>query len=152
MSIFVLLVLVLFWSAVVAIPCLFAYNAAMTGDTFLAASILFVALVLGASVAGGMSAVFGWEGTSKQSISAKGVEAMKNIIVKRKMDGEIAVVVHWDHFHVNRFSGKTINKAFTVKVLSGEREGNSYVWPVNLLHSCFEVVGTMSEEEATKAL
>ena len=75
---------------------------------------------------------------------------MKNIIVKRKLDGEIAVITHWDHFHVNRYTGSTMNRAFTIKVLSGNREGNSYVWPIGSLHGQFEVVG-MNSEETTKA-
>ena len=146
MSIFTVILLVLFWSAILSIPCVLAYNAAIAKEPTLAAAFLFILVVLGASVAGGMSVVFGWTGAFNQSINSQGVEAMKNIIVKKKLDGEVAVVTHWDHFHVNRFTGSVIHRAFTVKVLAGDREGNSYVWSVDSLHSMFEVVGVYSDE------
>ena len=149
MSLLFTFILILFWSAILSIPCLLAYNAAVAKEPTLAAFFLFVVIVLGATVAGGMDAVFGWEGTkstTKSINNSQGVEAMKNIIVKRKLDGEIAVITHWDHFHVNRFTGSVIHRAFTVKVLSGSREGNSYVWSLDSLHSMFEVVGQAGEE------
>ncbi len=152
MSFFIVLFLIFFWSAILAIPCIIAYNAAVAGEPTIAALFLFILVILGGTVAGSMSNMFGWEATTiiNQTKSAKGVEAMKNIIVKRKLDGEIAVITHWDHFHVNRYTGSTMNRSFTIKVLSGNREGNSYVWPIGSLHGQFEVVG-MNSEETTKA-
>lgn len=66
---------------------------------------------------------------------------MQNTIVSRILDGTKAVITHWDHFHVNRATGSTIARAFTIKYLSGDKEGNSYVWPISYLHSQFHVVG-----------
>ena len=66
---------------------------------------------------------------------------MQNTIVSRITDGHKAVITHWDHFHVNRATGSTINRAFTIKYLTGDKEGNSYVWPIGYLHSEFHIVG-----------
>lgn len=67
---------------------------------------------------------------------------MQNKIINRLLDGTKAVITHWDHFHINRATGSTINRAFTIKYISGVNEGKSYVWPVSCLHQHFQVVGT----------
>jgi len=67
---------------------------------------------------------------------------MQNTIVNRLLDGTKAVITHWDHFHVNRSTGSTINRAFTIKYLTGTNTGSSYVWPISCLHSHFQIVGT----------
>ncbi len=67
---------------------------------------------------------------------------MQNAIVNRILDGTKAVITHWDHFHVNRATGSTINRAFTIKYLTGASAGESYVWPISCLHSHFQIVGT----------
>ena len=66
---------------------------------------------------------------------------MQNIIVNRLLDGSKAVITHWDHFHVNRATGSTIHRAFTIKYLTGASAGNSYVWPISALHGHFHIVG-----------
>ena len=66
---------------------------------------------------------------------------MQNVIINHLLDGSKAVITHWDHFHVNRATGSTINRAFTIKYLTGANAGNSYVWPIGCLHQHFQVVG-----------
>ena len=73
---------------------------------------------------------------------------MTNRIIKRKMDGSLAVITHWKHFHVNRETGSIIHQAFTIKYLNGSNEGQSHVWSTYSLHSLFEIVG---HAEATNA-
>ena len=73
---------------------------------------------------------------------------MQNIIINRLLDGSKAVITHWDHFHVNRATGSTINRAFTIKYLTGTSEGQSFVWPVSCLHSHFQIVGTNEVADA----
>ena len=70
-----------------------------------------------------------------------GEHTMQNTIVSRIIDGHKAVITHWDHFFVNRATGSTIRRAFTIKYLTGENEGNSYVWPIRSLHQQFHIVG-----------
>ena len=66
---------------------------------------------------------------------------MQNTIINRLLDGSKAIITHWDHFYVNRATGSTINRAFTIKYLTGDKEGNSYVWPIGSLHQQFHIVG-----------
>ncbi len=66
---------------------------------------------------------------------------MQNTILNRLLDGSKAIITHWDHFHVNRSTGSTINRAFTIRYLDGNNEGHSYVWPCSALHSHFHIVG-----------
>ena len=66
---------------------------------------------------------------------------MQNVILTRILDGSKAVITHWDHFHVNRSTGSTINRAFTIRYLDGSSEGDSFVWPCSALHSHFHIVG-----------
>ena len=149
MSIFTIILLIVFWTALLTIPTVIAYNAAVAGEPTIAALFLLILVILGGTVAGTMSKMFDWETTTttnNQTKSAKGVEAMKNIIVKKQQTGEIAVITHWDHFHVDRFTGTTMTKAFTIKVLSGDREGNSYVWPMDILHDVFDIVGQLDAQ------
>ena len=70
-----------------------------------------------------------------------GERTMQNTIVSRIIDGHKAVITHWDHFHVDRATGSTITRAFTIKYLTGDKEGNSYVWPIRSLHQQFHIVG-----------
>ena len=46
---------------------------------------------------------------------------MQNVIINHLLDGSKAVITHWDHFHVNRATGSTINRAFTIKYLTGDK-------------------------------
>ena len=66
---------------------------------------------------------------------------MQNYIINRLLDGSKAIITHWDHFHVNRATGSTIHRAFTIKYLTGASAGNSYVWPISALHGHFHIVG-----------
>ena len=66
---------------------------------------------------------------------------MQNVIINHLLDGSKAVITHSDHFHVNRATGSTIDRAFTIKYLTGDKAGNSYVWPISSLHGHFQVVG-----------
>ena len=66
---------------------------------------------------------------------------MQNVIINRLLDGSKAVITHWDHFHVNRATGSTIHRAFTIKYITGRNEGNSFVWPIRCLHQHFQIVG-----------
>ena len=66
---------------------------------------------------------------------------MQNTILNRLLDGSKAVITHWDHFHVNRATGSTINRAFTIKYLTGANEGKHFVWPISSLHGHFQIVG-----------
>ena len=67
---------------------------------------------------------------------------MTNTIVRRKVDGSLAIITHWNHFYVNRETGSTIGQAFTIKYLNGQNEGISHAWSTHSLHTMFEVVGT----------
>ena len=73
---------------------------------------------------------------------------MKDMIVKRKLDGSLAIITHWKHFHVNRETGSTIAEAFTIKYLNGMNKGISSVWPMSFLQHSFEVVGKNEEQRA----
>jgi len=66
---------------------------------------------------------------------------MQNLILTRLVDGSKAVITHWDHFYVNRSTGSTIDRAFTIKYLDGDYEGQSHCWSIHSLHTLFHIVG-----------
>ena len=70
---------------------------------------------------------------------------MTNKIIRRKLNGNLAKITHWDHFWVNRQTGSIIHKAFTIQYLSGNDTGLSFVWPLSSLHGEFEIVGQSTE-------
>ena len=70
---------------------------------------------------------------------------MTNRIIRRKLNGSIAKVTHWDHFWVNRETGTVIHKAFTIQYLSGTDAGRSFVWPLSSFQGEFEIAGESIE-------
>ena len=72
---------------------------------------------------------------------------MHNLIIKHKEEGFLAYITHWDHFWVNRATGRVIDVAFTYKVITGDEGGKGYVQSVGSFERTFEIVGSMSTDK-----
>ena len=61
---------------------------------------------------------------------------MKSVIVKCKSTKETAQITHWDHFFVNRYTGRTANNYCTVQIIDGKCRGHRHSVPCEKIGDC----------------